>query len=73
MKQHLQRISILVILSPLDKLLLVRQLKEICEVVIVTGDGTNDASMIQEPYVSLTTGIQGVGICKGVFKHHDHG
>ena len=37
--------------SPLDKLLLVRQLKEISEVVVVTSDGTN-------------MGIQGISFAK---------
>lgn len=45
--------------SPLDKLVLVKRLKEMGEIVAVTGDGTNDAPALKEANVGLSMGIVG--------------
>ncbi|KAA8537016.1 hypothetical protein F0562_029494 [Nyssa sinensis] len=50
--------------SPLDKLLMVRCLKEKGHVVAVTGDGTNDAPALKEADVGLSMGIQGTEVAK---------
>ena len=45
--------------SPTDKFKLVHTLKEMGEVVGVTGDGTNDAPALKESDVGLAMGIAG--------------
>ena len=48
--------------SPADKFLLVHTLKELGEVVGVTGDGTNDAPALKESDVGLAMGISGTEV-----------
>lgn len=49
--------------SPADKFKLVHLLKEMGEVVAVTGDGTNDAPALKESDVGLAMGIAGTEVC----------
>ena len=49
---------------PLDKLVLVRRLKQKGHVVAVTGDGTNDAPALKEADVGLSMGVQGTEVAK---------
>jgi len=48
--------------SPADKFKLVHILKEMGEVVAVTGDGTNDAPALKESDVGLAMGIAGTEV-----------
>eukprot|EP01138_Halocafeteria_seosinensis_P015999 gb/GECG01016327.1/.p1 GENE.gb/GECG01016327.1/~~gb/GECG01016327.1/.p1 ORF type:complete len:1013 (+),score=104.65 gb/GECG01016327.1/:1-3039(+) len=50
--------------SPQDKLLLVQALRELGEIVAVTGDGTNDAPALKAAHVGLSMGIAGTEVAK---------
>lgn len=50
--------------SPSDKLRLVKLLKQLNEVVAVTGDGTNDAPALKEANVGLAMNIAGTEVAK---------
>nr|KYP68910.1 Calcium-transporting ATPase 8, plasma membrane-type [Cajanus cajan] len=50
--------------SPNDKLLLVQSLRRKGHVVVVTGDGTNDAPALHEADIGLAMGIQGTEVAK---------
>ncbi|XP_057800965.1 calcium-transporting ATPase 12, plasma membrane-type [Salvia miltiorrhiza] len=60
----IKKIRVMARSSPLDKLLMVRCLKQAGEVVAVTGDGTNDAPALKEADVGLSMGIQGTEVAK---------
>ncbi|EXJ65792.1 Ca2+-transporting ATPase [Cladophialophora psammophila CBS 110553] len=50
--------------SPDDKRILVKALKELGEVVAVTGDGTNDAAALRAADVGFSMGITGTEVAK---------
>ena len=56
------RAQVLARSSPADKFKLVHTLKEMGEVVAVTGDGTNDAPALKESDVGLAMGIAGTEV-----------
>lgn len=61
---QLPRIVVMARSSPTDKLLMVSTLRELGEVVAVTGDGTNDAPALREADIGLAMGIQGTEVAK---------
>eukprot|EP00285_Hemiselmis_virescens_P015269 CAMPEP_0173385832 /NCGR_PEP_ID=MMETSP1356-20130122/8436_1 /TAXON_ID=77927 ORGANISM="Hemiselmis virescens, Strain PCC157" /NCGR_SAMPLE_ID=MMETSP1356 /ASSEMBLY_ACC=CAM_ASM_000847 /LENGTH=445 /DNA_ID=CAMNT_0014341813 /DNA_START=102 /DNA_END=1435 /DNA_ORIENTATION=- len=63
-RRLLPTVQVLARASPLDKLTLVQRLKEMGEVVAVTGDGTNDAPALKEADVGLSMGIAGTAVAQ---------
>eukprot|EP01100_Stratorugosa_tubuloviscum_P004637 TRINITY_DN2167_c0_g1_i7.p1 TRINITY_DN2167_c0_g1~~TRINITY_DN2167_c0_g1_i7.p1 ORF type:complete len:1023 (+),score=555.41 TRINITY_DN2167_c0_g1_i7:262-3330(+) len=60
----LPRLQVIARASPEDKLMLVRRLKTLGEVVASTGDGTNDAPQLREADVGFAMGIAGTEVAK---------
>eukprot|EP00698_Gefionella_okellyi_P009110 TRINITY_DN228_c0_g1_i2.p1 TRINITY_DN228_c0_g1~~TRINITY_DN228_c0_g1_i2.p1 ORF type:complete len:1069 (-),score=229.14 TRINITY_DN228_c0_g1_i2:344-3310(-) len=60
----LPRLRVLARSSPSDKHLIVSRLRELGEVVAVTGDGTNDAPALKVADVGLAMGIAGTEVAK---------
>lgn len=58
------RLQVLARSSPLDKQILVKRLKEMGEVVAVTGDGTNDGPALKAADVGFSMGITGTEVAK---------
>jgi Ca2+-transporting ATPase len=62
--EKLPNLRVLARSTPMDKFRLVRILKELGEVVAVTGDGTNDAIALKTANVGLSMGLCGTEIAK---------
>jgi Ca2+-transporting ATPase len=62
--QVLPKLRVLARSSPLDKQILVRNLKRLGETVAVTGDGTNDAPALATADVGFAMGIAGTEVAK---------
>lgn len=60
----LPRLQVLARSSPEDKQLLVESLKELGEIVGVTGDGTNDGPALKTAHVGFAMGIAGTEVAK---------
>ncbi|KAI8390615.1 E1-E2 ATPase [Nakaseomyces glabratus] len=63
-KRILPKLRVLARSSPEDKKILVRALKEMGEVVAVTGDGTNDAPALKLADVGFSMGITGTEVAR---------
>eukprot|EP00698_Gefionella_okellyi_P009388 TRINITY_DN2382_c0_g1_i1.p1 TRINITY_DN2382_c0_g1~~TRINITY_DN2382_c0_g1_i1.p1 ORF type:complete len:1134 (+),score=253.49 TRINITY_DN2382_c0_g1_i1:140-3541(+) len=64
MNAILPKLRVLARSSPTDKHLLVTRLRQLGEVVAVTGDGTNDAPALKAADVGLAMGIAGTEVAK---------
>ncbi|GFR47750.1 hypothetical protein Agub_g9515 [Astrephomene gubernaculifera] len=64
LRDKINHVRVLARSSPEDKLQLVRLLKEMGDVVAVTGDGTNDAPALKESDVGLAMGMTGTEVAK---------
>ena len=60
----LPKLQVLARSSPLDKQILVKNLKRLGEIVAVTGDGTNDAPAMASADVGFSMGIVGTEVAK---------
>ncbi len=64
MKKLLERVTVIARSTPIVKLKVVRALKEMGEVVAVTGDGINDAPAIKHADIGIAMGVTGSEISK---------
>ncbi len=64
MKRILPRLQVLARSSPEDKRILVTKLREMDEVVAVTGDGTNDGPALKAADIGFSMGISGTEVAK---------
>ena len=63
-KKITKRLKIIARATPEDKFLLVFGLKQLENIVAVTGDGTNDAPALKEAHVGFAMGIRGTDIAQ---------
>ncbi|KAG9300428.1 hypothetical protein G9A89_010053 [Geosiphon pyriformis] len=64
MENILPRLQVLARSSPEDKRILVAKLKELGDIVAVTGDGTNDGPALKTADVGFSMGISGTEVAK---------
>ena len=63
-RHTVQKLKVIARASPEDKFILVFGLKELGNIVAVTGDGTNDAPALRQAHVGFAMGIRGTDIVK---------
>jgi len=64
MDEKIPKLQVMARSSPQDKYRLVSRLRQLGEVVAVTGDGTNDAPQLKEADVGFSMGITGTEVAK---------
>ncbi|KAI0303590.1 hypothetical protein B0F90DRAFT_1301070 [Multifurca ochricompacta] len=64
LKATVPRLQVLARSSPEDKRILVETLKELGDIVAVTGDGTNDGPALKTAHVGFSMGITGTEVAK---------
>ena len=63
-KKTTKRLKVIARATPEDKFLLVFGLKQLGNIIAVTGDGTNDAPALKEAHVGFAMGIRGTDIAQ---------
>ena len=63
-KKTTKRLRVIARATPEDKFLLVFGLKQLDNIIAVTGDGTNDAPALKEAHVGFAMGIRGTDIAQ---------
>ena len=63
-KKITKRLKVIARATPEDKFLLVFGLKQIGNIIAVTGDGTNDAPALKEAHVGFAMGIRGTDVAQ---------
>ena len=63
-KKVTKRLNVIARATPEDKFLLVFGLKQLENIIAVTGDGTNDAPALKEAHVGFAMGIRGTDIAQ---------
>ena len=63
-KKITKRLKVIARATPEDKFLLVFGLKQLGNIIAVTGDGTNDAPALKEAHVGFSMGIRGTDIAQ---------
>lgn len=64
LEEIIPRLQVLARSSPLDKQILVRKLRQMGEIVAVTGDGSNDGPALRSANVGFAMGIAGTEVAK---------
>jgi Ca2+-transporting ATPase len=64
MDQKIPKLQVLARSSPEDKRILVKRLKELGEIVAVTGDGTNDGPALRAADIGFSMGLSGTEVAK---------
>lgn len=63
-REIIKELRVLARSTPMDKYILVTGLRNVGNVVAVTGDGTNDAAALKKANVGFAMGIQGTEVAK---------
>ena len=66
LKEILQRVSVFARINPEDKYRIVTLLKEMGEIVAMTGDGVNDAPALRKADIGIAMGLRGTDLAREV-------
>jgi len=64
LREHAGQVSVFARVTPKQKLLIIRVLKQLGHVVAVTGDGVEDVPAVKEADIGIAMGVTGAGVIK---------